>query len=60
MAKHEQEPRNGSMASSMEELKQLGRQMEKMRDEKELKKDHRVSDPAQLDDAEEVQQREKD
>ena len=60
MSKKERDPENGSMVSSMEEMKQLGRQMEKMRDEQELKKDHRVSDPAQLADAEPIHKREND
>ncbi|MGB3102754.1 MAG: hypothetical protein WBB56_12675 [Psychrobacillus psychrotolerans] len=40
-------PENGSMATNMEELKQLGKQMDRMRDNKELEEDNRVSDPAQ-------------
>lgn len=60
MSKKERDPENGSMVSSMEDMKQLGRQMEKMRDEQELKKDHRVSDPAQLNEAESIHKREND
>lgn len=60
MSKKERNPENGSMVSSMEEMKQLGRQMEKMRDEQELKKDYRVSDPAQLSDAEPIHERKND
>lgn len=60
MSKKERDPENGSMASSMEEMKQLGRQMEKMRDEQELKKDHRVSDPVQSENAEPIHKREND
>lgn len=60
MSKKERDPENGSMASSMEEMKQLGRQMEKMRDEHELKKDHRVADPAQSDEAEPIHKRKND
>lgn len=53
-------PENGSMATNMEEVKQLGKQMEKLRDENELKKDHRVADPAQSENAPIVKQREND
>lgn len=60
MSNKERDPQNGSMVSSMEEMKQLGRQMEKMRDEQELKKDNRVSDPAQSSDAEPIHKREND
>ncbi|WP_313894736.1 hypothetical protein [Psychrobacillus sp.] len=51
-------PENGSMATNMEEVKQLGKQMEKLRDEQELKKDHRAADPAQSEDATSMKQRE--
>ena len=60
MSNKERDPENGSMVTSIEEMKQLGRQMEKMRDEQELKKDHRVSDPAHLTDAEPIHKREND
>ncbi|MBK3496966.1 hypothetical protein JFL43_19305 [Viridibacillus sp. YIM B01967] len=49
--KYDQEPVNGSMATSMEELKQLGKQMDRMRDGEELKRDGRVPDPVQSDKA---------
>lgn len=41
---------NGNMANSMEELKQLGKQMENMRDGQQLEEDDRVADPQQFDD----------
>lgn len=43
---------NGNMANSMEELKQLGKQMENMRDGQQLEDDDRVADPKQFDDEE--------
>lgn len=51
---------NGSMATNMEEVKQLGKQMEKMRDDNELEQDNRVSDPAQSDDTSSMKKREDD
>lgn len=45
---------NGNMANTMEELKLLGKQMENMRDNKQLEEDGRVSDPQQFDSEEEV------
>ena len=51
---------NGSMATNMEEVKQLGKQMEKMRDDNELEQDNRVSDPAQSDDTSSMKKREND
>ncbi|PZX04976.1 hypothetical protein C7437_103227 [Psychrobacillus insolitus] len=51
---------NGSMATNMEEVKQLGKQMEKMRDDNELEQDNRVSDPAQSDDTSSMKRREND
>lgn len=38
---------NGTMASNFEEVKELGKQMERMRDEMELGEDHRFADPIQ-------------
>ncbi|MER2107822.1 MAG: multidrug ABC transporter ATPase [Solibacillus sp.] len=43
---------NGNMANSMEELKQLGKQMENMRDGQQLEDNDRVADPKQFDDEE--------
>lgn len=40
---------NGNMANTMEELKQLGKQMENMRDGVQLEEDGRTSDPKQFD-----------
>ena len=40
---------NGNMANTMEELKQLGEQMENMRNEAQLEKTGRVNDPQQFD-----------
>lgn len=45
---------NGNMANTMEELKLLGKQMENMRDNKQLEEEGRVSDPQQFDSEEEV------
>ncbi|MBN8192687.1 multidrug ABC transporter ATPase [Bacillus sp. NTK074B] len=45
----EAEPLNGSMASNMEEVIKLGKQMEKLRSSGELKLNNRVSDPAQYE-----------
>ena len=45
----EAEPLNGSMASNMEEVIKLGKQMEKLRSSGELKLHNRVSDPAQYE-----------
>lgn len=53
-------PENGSMATNMEEVKQLGKQMDRMRDNKELEEDNRVSDPAQADGATSMKKREND
>ncbi|KKB42879.1 hypothetical protein [Bacillus thermotolerans] len=38
---------NGSMASNLEEMKQLGSQMERQRTNQELKEDERQPDPVQ-------------
>ena len=40
---------NGNMANTMEELYDLGKQMEHLRDEQQLEKDGRESDPVQFD-----------
>lgn len=53
-------PENGSMATNMEEVKQLGKQMDRMRDNKELEEDNRVSDPAQCEDTSSMKKREND
>lgn len=53
-------PENGSMATNMEEVKILGKQMERLRDNTELEQDNRVSDPAQSDDASKMKKREND
>ncbi|QFG00156.1 multidrug ABC transporter ATPase [Psychrobacillus glaciei] len=53
-------PENGSMATNMEEVKLLGKQMEKLRDDNELEQDNRVSDPAQTDDTSSMKQRKND
>ncbi|WP_199738074.1 hypothetical protein [Falsibacillus albus] len=44
------EEKNGSMASSMKEVKQLGRQMEKHRTNEEVKEKGKQPDPVQYDD----------
>ena len=43
---------NGNMTNTMEEVKQLGKQMENMRDEQQLEKTNRIADPQQFDDDE--------
>lgn len=53
-------PENGSMATNMEEVKQLGKQMDRMRDNKELEEDNRVSDPVQSEDTSSMKKREND
>ena len=53
-------PENGSMATNMDEVKTLGKQMERLRDNNELEQDNRVSDPAQTDDASKMKKREND
>lgn len=53
-------PENGSMATNMEEVKKLGKQMDRMRDNKELEEDNRVSDPAQSEDTSSMKKREND
>lgn len=53
-------PENGSMATNMEEVKQLGKQMDRMRDNKELEEDNRVSDPAQSEETSSMKKREND
>ncbi|WP_342598962.1 multidrug ABC transporter ATPase [Psychrobacillus sp. FSL H8-0483] len=53
-------PENGSMATNMEEVKLLGKQMEKLRDVNELEQDNRVSDPAQSDATSSMKQRKND
>lgn len=58
MTKEKTSRENGSMASNMDELKQLGKQMEKLRDERELSQDERVADPSQHDKSPEIQKRE--
>lgn len=51
-------PENGSMANNMDEVKTLGKQMERMRDNKGLEENNRVADPAQTDDAAPLKKRE--
>ena len=60
MSNLKNDPENGSMATNMEEVKQLGKQMEKMRDDNELEQDNRVSDPAQSEDTSSMKKREND
>lgn len=43
---------NGTMAANMEEIIELGRQMERMRDGKQLFEDERITDPIQWNDEE--------
>lgn len=44
---------NGNMANSMEDLKNLGKQMENMRDGGQLEESDRIADPQQFDDEDE-------
>ncbi|ACA37987.1 hypothetical protein ACE1MS_19020 [Lysinibacillus sp. fkY74-1] len=44
---------NGTMARDMKELKDLGKQMEHLRDGLELADDERIADPIQLESIEE-------
>jgi hypothetical protein len=41
------EPNNSSMAHDMEEIVQLGKQMDRLRTNEELKKDNKQPDPVQ-------------
>ncbi len=50
MEKDKDQVVNGHMANTMEELKNLGKQMEHLRDETQLEEDGRESDPEQFDD----------
>ena len=43
---------NGTMAGNFEEVKELGKQMERMRDGVELAEDNRIVDPIQLNENE--------
>ncbi|WP_080847725.1 hypothetical protein [Cytobacillus gottheilii] len=43
-------PRNSSMAENVEEMKNLGNQMENLRTNKELKEDQKIPDPVQYKD----------
>lgn len=43
---------NGTMAGNFEEVKELGKQMERMRDGTELAGDNRIADPIQLNENE--------
>lgn len=45
---------NGSMARDMKELKDLGKQMEHLRDGLELAEDERIADPIQLEEDTEI------
>ncbi|WP_170843742.1 hypothetical protein [Mesobacillus persicus] len=40
-------PKNSSMANTVEEMKNLGKQMENLRTNKELKEDNKIPDPVQ-------------
>ncbi|WP_180955040.1 hypothetical protein [Bacillus sp. V3-13] len=42
-------PMNGSMAPNMEEMINLGKQMENLRTNQELKQDDKMPDPIQYD-----------
>ncbi|WP_193767010.1 hypothetical protein [Lysinibacillus parviboronicapiens] len=43
---------NGTMAGNFDEVKELGKQMERMRDGLELAEDDRITDPIQVDEPE--------
>ncbi|WP_107841476.1 hypothetical protein [Metasolibacillus meyeri] len=49
MEKNNQQPRSGQMVNNMEDLKQLGKQMENMRDGQQLEENDRIVDPQQFD-----------
>ena len=49
MGKERDQVVNGNMVNSMEELKQLGKQMENMRDGQQLEEAGRENDPQQFD-----------
>ncbi len=48
---------NGSMARNMKELKDLGKQMEHLRDGLELAEDERIADPIQLKEDTEIEKK---
>lgn len=48
---------NGTMAANFEEVKELGKQMERMRDGVELAEDNRIADPIQLNEEEKLDNR---
>ncbi|WP_196243724.1 MULTISPECIES: hypothetical protein [Lysinibacillus] len=48
---------NGSMARDMKELKDLGKQMEHLRDSLELAEDERIADPIQLEEDTEIEKK---
>lgn len=48
--KKEKNIQNGSMTLNMEDVIALGKQMERMRDGKDLAEDERVADPIQFTD----------
>lgn len=49
MEKNKKQPTSGHMVNDMEDLKQLGKQMENMRDGQQLEEDDRIVDPQQFD-----------
>ncbi|KYG90739.1 multidrug ABC transporter ATPase [Metasolibacillus sp. FSL H7-0170] len=53
MEKENKQPTSGHMVNNMEDLKQLGKQMENMRDGQQLEEDERIVDPQQFDKTEE-------
>lgn len=53
MKENEKQQTSGHMANNMEDLKQLGKQMENMRDGQQLEEDDRIADPQQFDKEEE-------
>ncbi|MCT6925801.1 multidrug ABC transporter ATPase [Metasolibacillus sp.] len=46
---NKKQPTSGHMVNDMEDLKQLGKQMENMRDGQQLEEDDRIVDPQQFD-----------
>ncbi|MGM9949837.1 MAG: multidrug ABC transporter ATPase [Lysinibacillus sp.] len=52
MTKDKDQVVNGNMANTMEELKDLGKQMEHLRDGQQLERDGREADPVQFDEEE--------
>ena len=55
MNKENDKVMNGYMTNNMEDVIFLGKQMENMRDGKELDEDERIQDPKQFDEGNDIQ-----